>query len=438
MTLVHLARCLGLIGLALACPLMAQGVELVVATVNNGHMITLQRQSASFEQSHPDIHLKWVILEEGQLRQQVTRDITTKAGQFDVMTIGAYEAPIWGRRGWLKALSPSKSYDLADLLPPIRASVSSDQQLYALPFYGESSMTLVRSDLLKSAGITLANNPSWDQIKAAAKQLHAPDKGVYGICLRGKPGWGENVTLITTMVNTYGGQWFDMKWQPQLNSPPWHAAINMYVDLLQHYGPPGAAANGYNENLALFLAGRCAIWVDATVAGSFVNRADTSRVAGKVAFLQAPTAVTPKGAHWLWTWALAIPATSTKADAAQTFIEWVTSRRYIQQVAIEQGWAAVPSGTRMSTYESAAFRQANPHAEVERQAIATANPRDATRWPSPYVGIQFVGIPEFQSIGTAVGQEISLLLENGAKVDDTLNHAQQAVERKMRAAGYLH
>lgn len=422
--------------LALCAPLWTGASELVIATVNNGHMITLQKLAKNFERSHPDIQLKWVTLEEGQLRQQITRDITTREGRFDVMTIGAYEAPIWGQRGWLAAIEPTKAYDLADLLPPIRQSLSVRGQLYALPFYGESAMTMVRSDLLKQAGITLSANPTWAQIKSAARLLHRPDKGVYGICLRGKPGWGENIALITTMVNTFGGQWFNMRWRPQLDTPPWRTALSLYVDLLQHYGPPGAAANGYNENLALFSAGRCAIWVDATVAGAFVNRPGASRVAGKVAFLQAPTGVTPKGAHWLWTWALAIPVSSTKAQAAQTFIEWATSRDYIQLVARQEGWSAVPSGTRLSTYANAAFRQANPHAEVERMAIASADPRDSTLPRSPYTGVQWAAIPEFQAIGTVVGQQISQILQGEHTVDETLNRAQQVVDRKMRDALY--
>jgi sorbitol/mannitol transport system substrate-binding protein len=435
-TLLHSIRWLACLTLAMGLPALTHGTELVVATVNNGHMIALQKVSAEFERTHPDIRLRWITLEEGQLRQQITRDVTTGAGQFDIITIGAYEAPIWGRRGWLKAIETTKSYEVDDLLPPIRHSLSVDGRLYALPFYGESSMTMVRTDLLKAAGITLGSQPSWDQIRAAARQLHAPDKGVHGICLRGKPGWGENITVITTMVNTHGGQWFDMLWKPQLDTPAWQAAVSLYAELLNLYGPPGAAANGYNENLSLFMAGRCAIWVDATVAGSFVNRPDLSRVAGKVAFLQAPIAVTHKGAHWLWTWALAIPSSSKKAEAAQTFMEWATSKEYVDIVARDIGWAAVPSGTRTSTYRLGPFRRSNPHAEVERQAIATADPYDATLPRSPYVGVQYAAIPEFQSIGTAVGQQISLLLQSRVPVEEVLDNAQRMAEAKMRAAGY--
>lgn len=428
-----------LLSMLLVClPWQAQSVELLVATVNNGHMFTLQRLSAQFERSHPDIRLKWVTLEEGQLRQQVSRDVTTRAGRFDVMTIGAYEALIWGKRGWLTPIKPSAAYDVADLLPPIRETLTVGGQLYALPFYGESSMTMVRTDLLKQAGITLGPNPTWEHIRQAARQLHKPAQGLYGICLRGKAGWGENMTLITPMVNTFGGQWFDMGWRPQLNSAPWRSAVNLYLDLLLNYGPPGASANGYNENLALFSSGRCAIWVDATVAGAFVNRPSESVVAGKVGFLQAPVASTPKGSHWLWTWALAIPAGSTKVAAAQAFIEWATSKAYIGMVASQEGWAAAPSGTRTSTYAHPDFQRANAHAEVERQAIASADAKDPTLPKSPYFGVQWVAIPEFQAIGTSVGQQISALLQQRqTNANGTLAKAQLTIERKMTEAGYI-
>lgn len=434
-------RCLPLWFLLMALSgwsLPARSVELVVATVNNGHMLTLQRLTPQFERSHPGVHVKWVTLEENVLRQQVTRDIATKSGQFDVMTIGGYEATVWSAKGWLKPIAPSRGYEADDLLPMIRQALSREGQLYALPFYGESVMTLVRTDLLQQAGLSLPRHPTWEQLAHAAARLHNPGKGVAGICLRGKPGWGENIPLLTIMANTHGGQWFDMAWRPQLTTAPWRQALTLYTDLLRLYGPSGAVANGFNENLALFTQGRCAIWVDATVAGAFVNQADESRVVGKVGFLQAPVGSTPKGAQWLWTWALAIPASSGKADVAQAFIEWATSREYIALVARTEGWNAVPSGTRRSTYANPAFRQANPHAEVELSALAAADQNDPTLPRSPYVGIQWVGIPEFQSIGTVVGQHIGTLLQpQPPKIDKVLMQSQQAVERKMRESGYL-
>lgn len=411
-------------------------VELVIATVDNGHMITMQRMGQHFEKDHPGVRLKWVTMPEGRLRQQVAADITTGGGRFDVATIGLLEAQIWGRQGWLQEIKPEAIDEIEDLLPGIREGLSHQGSLYAAPFYGESSMTMVRRDLLAAAGISLPAAVTWSQIRDAAARLHQPDKGVYGLCLRGKPGWGENMTLITTMVNAMGGQWFDQAWQPQLTTQPWRDAIKLYVDLMRRYGPPGAAANGYNENLALFSAGKCAIWIDATVAGGFVDHPKRSKVAGRVAFLRAPTAVTSKGSHWLWAWALAVPTHSRHLPEAQNFVRWATSRAYVQRVAHSEGWGAVPSGTRLSTYESPNFLKANRHALVEQTAIASANPNDNTLPASPYVGIQYVAIPEFQSIGTAVGQQISKLLTDGGSVDDALARAQALTVRKMKASGH--
>ena len=410
--------------------------DLVIATVNNGHMITMQKLSRHFERANPDIKLSWVTLEEGVLRQRVTHDITTRGAQFDVTTIGMYEAPIWARKGWLQEIAPDSAYDVNDLLPTVRRGLSYQGRLYAAPFYGESSMTMYRPDLLRDAGAVMPSRPTWVQVRDIAAKVHNPAKGVFGICLRGKPGWGDNMALLTTMVNTFGGQWFDMEWKPQINTAPWKEAVDFYVDLLRKYGPPDAAGNSFNENLALFQAGKCAVWVDATIAASFVSDPRQSKVADTVAFVQAPTALTPKGANWLWAWALGIPAGTSKAEAARRFIHWATSKDYIQLVGKEFGWAQVPTGTRISTYKRPEFLRAARFAMDEAVAIAMADPTDSTLPRSPYIGVQFAAVPEFQVIGQATGQHITAALAGRVSVSDALAAAQVAAEREMRKAGY--
>jgi sorbitol/mannitol transport system substrate-binding protein len=427
--------------LAIACSLALSGgaavaADLVIATVNNGHMIEMQKLTPQFEKAYPDIKLKWVTLEEGVLRQRVTTDIATKGGQFDVMTIGMYETPIWGKKGWLKEITPDAAYDVDDLLPAMRNGLSVDGKLYAVPFYGESSMLMYRKDLTDKAGITFAERPTWEQVRDAAAKIHDPKAGVYGICLRGKPGWGDNMAFITTMVNSFGGQWFDMSWKPQLNSKPWHDAITFYVDLLKKYGPPGSSANSFNEILALYNEGKCGMWIDATIAASFITDPKQSKVADKVAFAQGPYSATTKGANWLWAWALAIPAGTKNTDAAQKFITWATSKEYINLVGKEKGWAAVPTGTRKSTYANPEFLKAAKFAEAEKKAIDSANPNDSTLPKSPYVGVQFAAIPEFQAIGIAVGQQMSAALSGKVTVDQALKTAQTAAEREMKKGGY--
>lgn len=236
----------------------AHADTLTIATVNNGHMIEMQKLSKYFEKQNPSIKLKWVTLNEGTLRQRVTQDIATKGGQFDVMTIGMYEAPIWGKKGWLEALNfKNSSYDVNDILPAVRNALSYNNKLYAAPFYGESSMIMYRSDLVKKAGMEIGDNPTWGHIRDVAKAIHDPENGVYGICLRGKPGWGDNMAFITTVANSFGARWFDEQWRPALDSPAWENAVTFYVDLLNNYGPPGSSSNSFNEILALYNEGRC-------------------------------------------------------------------------------------------------------------------------------------------------------------------------------------
>jgi sorbitol/mannitol transport system substrate-binding protein len=426
---------LAAVGLAIAAA-GASATDLVIATVNNPHMIEMEKLTPFFEKAYPDIKVKWVTLEEGVLRQRVTTDIATKGGQFDVMTIGMYETPIWGKKGWLNEIKPDAKYDVDDLLPAMRNGLSVDGKLFAAPFYGESSMLMYRKDLTDKAGVTFAERPTWDQVRDAAAKINDPKAGVYGICLRGKPGWGDNMAFLSTMVNSFGGQWFDMSWKPQLESKPWHDAVTFYVDLLKKYGPPGSSANSFNEILALYNQGKCGMWIDATIAASFITDPKQSQVADKVAFAQSPYEATQKGANWLWAWALAIPAGTKNADAAQKFINWATSKDYISLVAKEKGWAAVPTGTRKSTYANPEFLKAASFAGAEKKAIDTANPNDSTLPKSPYVGVQFAAIPEFQSIGIAVGQQMSAALAGTETVDQALKAGQTAADREMRKGGY--
>ncbi len=428
---------LGATFLTAAGPAAAQ-TTLTIATVNNGDMVRMQGLTDDFTEKHPDIELEWVTLEENVLRQNVTQDIATGGGQYDVITIGTYEVPIWAAQDWLVPLDDLPAeYNVDDLLPSIRAGLSADGTLYAVPFYGESSFVMYRKDLAEAAGVTIPDEPTWDDIKAAAAAMHDPDNNVYGICLRGKAGWGENMAFLTTMANSYGARWFDENWQPQFDSPEWKAALTDYLDLMNNYGPPGASSNGFNENLTLFQQGSCGMWIDATVAGSFVTDPNNSTVAENVGFALAPDAGQGPRANWLWSWALAIPASSDAPDAAKTFLAWATGPEYANLVAESEGIANVPPGTRTSLYENQEYLDAAPFAQMTIDSINAADPTKPTRDPVPYTGVQFVAIPEFQGLGTTVGQEFSAALAGEKTADEALAAAQEAATTTMTEAGYI-
>ncbi|MBB4303721.1 sorbitol/mannitol transport system substrate-binding protein [Rhodobium orientis] len=423
-------------GSLLALGVAAQAETLTIATVNNGDMIRMQKLTDDFTAKNPGIELEWVTMEENVLRQKVTQDIATRGGQYDVMTIGTYEVPIWAKQNWLLPLEFDEGYDVDDLLPPIRDGLTADGKLYAAPFYGESSMIMYRKDLFEEAGIEMPDAPSWDLVADAARKITDKDKEIYGICLRGKAGWGENMAFLTATGNSFGARWFDEEWQPQFDQPEWKETLQFYVDLMNDAGPPGASSNGFNENLALFQSGKCGMWIDATVAASFVTNPDESRVADKVGFALAPDNGLGKRGNWLWAWTLAVPAGTQKAEAATKFIEWATSKDYLELVASKEGWANVPPGTRTSLYENPEYAKI-PFAKMTLDSINSADPKNPTVKPVPYVGVQFVAIPEFQGLGTAVGQQFSAALAGQISVDQALQNAQQLAVREMTKAGYI-
>ena len=410
---------------------------LTIATVNNGDMIRMQGLTEDFTARNPGIDLEWVTLEENILRQKVTTDIATKGGQYDIMTIGTYEVPIWANQGWLVGLDDlGADYDIDDLLPAIRGGLSHEGTLYASPFYGESSMVMYRTDLMKKAGLSMPDAPSWQFIAKAARAMTDREAGVNGVCLRGKAGWGENMAFLTAAANSFGARWFDEDWNPQFDSREWSNTLIFYLDLMSDAGPAGASSNGFNENLALFQSGKCGMWIDATVAASFVTNPQESQVADKVGFALAPDNGLGRRGNWLWAWSLAIPAGTRKEEAAKRFIAWATSKSYLELVASRDGWANVPPGTRTSLYDNPEYAKV-PFARMTLDSINAADPTRPTVDPVPYVGVQFVAIPEFQGIATAVGQQFSAALAGTASAADALANAQALTEREMKKAGYI-
>ncbi|MEM6615854.1 MAG: sugar ABC transporter substrate-binding protein [Pseudomonadota bacterium] len=434
---MHYTKTMGAVS-ALSLMLAAGAVSaetITIATVNNGDMIRMQGLTDVFTEK-TGIDVEWVTLEENVLRQRVTTDITTKGGAFDIMTIGMYETPIWGSNDWLIALDDmGDEYDVDDILPAMAGGLSHDGTLFAAPFYGESSMIMYRADLMEAAGMEMPEAPTWEFIREAAAAMTDRDNEINGICLRGKAGWGEGGAFITAMSNSFGARWFDMDWNAQFDTQPWKDTLEFFVGMMSESGPAGYATNGFNENLSLFQQGKCGMWIDATVAASFVTNPDDSTVADSVGFALAPDNGLGKRSNWLWAWALAIPAGTAKADEAKQFIQWATSKEYIELVADREGWANVPPGARISLYENPNYKDI-PFAKMTLDSILSADPNDSTVEPSPYVGIQFAAIPEFAGIATEVSQEFSAVYAGQQTVDEALAKAQTITNEAMEAAGY--
>src|SRR5712692_2975209 len=395
---------------------------ITVGSVDNPSMADLKKLVPDFEASHSNIKVNIVTLPEDQIRQQVTQDVATQSGRFDLFTIGTYEVPLWANLGWLQDLSPyiakDSSYAPDDLIPGIRTALTYKNDLYAVPFYGESSMLMYRKDLLAAKGVTMPDHPTWDQVAAAAQKVNS--SSVNGICLRGLPGWGEQLAPLDTVVNTFGGRWFDENWNAQLNSPQWKSAVTFYVNLLKTAGEPGAGNAGFTECLNAYNSGKVAMWYDATVAASFFT-GDAAKNSG---YAYAPTKV-KDWSGWLWAWSLGMPSSSKKKDAAWTFADWATSKDYAKLVGTKLGWSRVSPGTRTSTYSIPEYKAAaGAFAQVTLESIAHADVTHPTVDPVPYIGVQYVDIDEFQQLGDQVSQEFAKVIAGGQTVDQAPQKAQ--------------
>jgi sorbitol/mannitol transport system substrate-binding protein len=401
-----------------------------IAMVSNSQMTDARELSSRFEEANPDVKLRFITLSENQARAKITASTSMGGGEFDVVMISNYETPQWAENGWLVNLSDYASqtpgYDEDDFIPSLRESLSYEGNMYSVPFYGESSFLMYRKDLFEQAGITMPRNPTWQQVADAAAKLDGPD--MVGICLRGKPGWGEVLAPLDTVINTFGGRWYDEQWNAQLTSPEVVKAVEFYVNTVREYGEPGAFTAGFGECATHFAQGRAAMWYDATSAVSTVEDPEASTVVGKVGYAMAPI-MEKENSGWLYTWSLGIPQSSDKKDAAWKFISWMTDKDYIKLVGEELGWARVPPGSRLSTYEIPEYKDASKaFGQVTLDSIEGADPLKPTVAPVPYTGIQFLAIPEFQDLGTRVSQQISAAIVGQKSVMDALEQSQQYAE----------
>ena len=410
-----------------------EGQEITVAVVNNGATGEIQQFTPDFFTAETGLQVNFLELPEQELRERVTLAAGTGSAEFDAFMIGPFEAPQFGGvNGWIQDLTPlaeaDADYNLDDLLSPIRSALSLNGELYGVPFYGESSFVMFNQEIMDAAGIDFPAQPTWEEIAEIAEAVDTDD--VAGICLRGLAGWGDLGASLTTVVNTFGGTW----WEANADGTPGEAQINQadsgfraatefYVDLVQNFGEDDAANSSFPQCLELMQSGGAAMWYDATVAAGFL---ENEGLTGNLGVALAPTGPAELPAGWLWTWSFAIPENAPNTAAAWEFISWATSEEFINISGTENGWAAAPPGSRVSTYENPEYLAATESfADVVLNQIQVAMPESPGLTPRPGLpGVQYVGIPEFQDIGTRCTQEISAAIAGSQSVDAALDACQ--------------
>ncbi|UED87220.1 ABC transporter substrate-binding protein [Streptomyces profundus] len=410
----------------------SDGDSINVLMVNNPQMTQLQQLTAEHFTEETGIEVNFTVLPENEVRDKISQDFANQSGQYDVATISNYETPIYAGNDWLHTLddylADDADYAVDDILEPIQTSLTGeDGSVYAQPFYGESSFLMYRTDVFEEHGLTMPDRPTWTEVADFAAQIDGAEADMKGICLRGLPGWGEVIAPLTTVVNTFGGTWFDADWEARLTDPEFVEAVQFYVELVREHGESGAAQAGYAECLNNMVQGNTAMWYDAT-AGAGSLEAEDSPVRGQIGYVAAPVEQT-ESSGWLYTWAWGVQKASDNADAAWEFISWASGTEYEELVGETLGWENVPAGKRSSTYDNPDYQQAaGAFYEVTRNAINEADPISPGVQERPAPGVQFVGIPEFADLGTRVSQEISGAIAGQQSVEDALAASQRLAD----------
>lgn len=402
-----------------------------VLMVNNPQMVDLQQLTAEHFTKETGIRVNFTVLPENDVRDKISQEFSSQAGQYDVATLSNFEIPIYAKAQWIAPLddyiAADPEFDQDDILKPMTTSLSSEGKVYGEPFYGESSFLMYRKDVLQAKGITMPEKPTWQQVADIAAKVDGAEPGMKGICLRGQPGWGQLFAPLTTVVNTFGGTWFEQDWTPKVDAPEFKEAVKFYVDLVRAHGEKGAPQAGFTECLNNLVQGNVAMWYDATSAAGTLE-ADNSPNKGKFGYAPAPVVETDS-AGWLYAWSWSIQQASTKKDNAWKFISWASSKEYEELVGEQLGWTRVPAGKRASTYENPSYLEvASAFAEPTRNAIETADPENPGVQPRPAIGIQFVDIPEFPDLGTQVSQDVSSAIAGKTTVDEALERGQELAE----------
>ncbi|MEU2944541.1 ABC transporter substrate-binding protein [Nocardiopsis alba] len=408
------------------------GTRLTVAIVSNPQMQDAISLQDRFREDNPGIEVDFVSLPENEARAKITTSVATGGGEFDAVMISNYETRQWAEYGWLENLQPfidaSDGYDHEDFIPSLREDLSHEGDMYSVPFYGESSFVAYREDLFEEAGVEMPENPTWDEIAALAAELDGVEPGVAGICMRGLAGWGEVLSPFNSMLNTFGGRWYDEDWNAELDSPEFHEAASFYVDLVREHGQPGAANSGFGDCLNRYAQGRAAMFYDSTSMVSTIEDENAGTVAGLNGYAPAPVSETDYGG-WLYAWTLGIPSTSEHKEEAWAFLEWMTDQEYVRTVAEEYGWQRVPPGNRLSTFEVPEYQEvAGAYAGPMLDGIEKADPQNPGTRPVPYEGIGFLAIPEFQDLGTRVSQQLSAAVAGRITVEQALAQSQEYAE----------
>ncbi len=403
-----------------------------VLMVNNPQMVDLQKLTAEHFTKETGINVNFTVLPENDVRDKISQEFSSQAGQYDVASLSNFEIPIYATSKWIAPLSDyianDPSFDQDDVLKSMTQSLSGeDGKVYGEPFYGESSFLMYRKDVLAAKGVTMPAKPTWQEVADIAAKVDNAQPGMRGICLRGQPGWGQLFAPLTTVVNTFGGTWFTEDWQAQVNAPEFTEATKFYVDLVRAHGELGAPQAGFTECLNNTVQSNVAMWYDATSAAGSLE-APNSPVKGKIGLCPGAGG---QDRQLRLAVRLVLEHPGGQREEGQRLEVHLLGVRQGLREAGRRGARLVPRPGRQACLDvrepgvpggGGGVRGADQAGDRDRR------PAQPGVQPRPAIGIQFVDIPEFPDLGTQVSQDVSSAIAGRVSVDKALERGQELAD----------
>ena len=402
------------------------GTEITVALRSLPETDIIVSRLSEFEEQ-TGINVRVAQYPEQQLRDKLVQDLSTGAGQFDVIAVDSIIIPEFAEAGWVAPLddlipNATQDYDIADISAGARGLLSYKDSLYGLPIYTEVTQLMYRKDLLEEA--SLAVPETMDELVAAAEQLTDRANNRYGIALRGLRGFGMNVYTWAGFLHAYGGQFLSENTTPDINNEAGVEATRVYAELTREYGPPGQANFSWDNVQNAFTSGQAAMIIDANNFYTRIEDPTKSNIAGKIGYAVVPAG--PNGrfpASYALGFAVSPVGAKTEAEkqAATEFILWATS--YDMQLAsIEKG---IVSQTRDKVLTSDEYRAAANEEWLESTA-------ESLRIANPNYLPQTVA---YRTMGDIVGVSVQEVISGQQDAQAALDQAATQVEEYLKQVG---
>lgn len=338
-----------------------------------------------FEQK-TGIKVKLEVLPEEQNRQKLAIAFTANRGDIDVFGGQRHnEGAKFEKAKWYEPLKPlvdnkaltAPDFDFADFAPQAVNDATVNNQLIGIPLYSELQVMAYRKDLLKAAGLGVPQ--TLDELEAASKKITDKEKGVYGICMRGKG--AATTTIYSGILHSMGGNWVDSKGDPAFTTPEAIKAFEYYGRITRESGSPGAENLHWLQCQNLFASGKAGFWLDSNIFyAPFLDPAK-SKVVDDVGFAVMPAGSAgrkPAGGGWY----LSISSKSKSKEAAWYFIQWAVSK----ENALKAQLVAIPTG-RLSAWEAPAFKQSDKAPELTKATLDSLKLTGTPSWGPPFVAV---------------------------------------------------